>query len=232
MDLIEQEAKDNKLWGSIREFTLAERITRRVRKRDIIALADVGCGDGFLLYSILKERKGIKRVYGIDFSKTRLNRVSGISKKIKTVKADATSLPFENDFFDVVICSEVLEHIKDYKNVVRELLRVAKRQMIITVPNDQELMRTLCPKCKTYHYLAGHINSFDAGKLKAALISGSASKKIKIRFEKFHTVYTYNRLTKKFPRCIRIGMDRFFTSLEPIIPFLKPNYLMVIIEIS
>lgn len=229
MEYIEKEAKNDKLWHGIREFTLTERIIRRITNKEINRIADIGCGDGHLIQTIIKERNNVSEIYGIDMSKIRLNRVKSISKKIKIVKADVTHLPFEDNFFDVVICSEVLEHVKNYEKAIKELLRVTKNQLIMTVPNEEKLMKTLCPRCKKYHYIAGHINSFHKNKLKKILFTNSPDKKIDIKFEKFHTIYSYNSLTKRFPMFIRTGLDKILTSLEHQIKFLKPNYLMAVV---
>lgn len=50
--------------------------------------------------------------------------------------SDITGLPFGDACFDLVICSEVLEHIADEKAAVREILRVLKpgRPLVVSVP--------------------------------------------------------------------------------------------------
>lgn len=50
--------------------------------------------------------------------------------------ADITALPFGNDAFDAVICSEVMEHIPDDKKAASELCRVAKpgADVVVSVP--------------------------------------------------------------------------------------------------
>lgn len=50
--------------------------------------------------------------------------------------ADVTGLPFKNDCFDLVICSEVLEHIENYLQAIREIIRVLKpgRNLVVSVP--------------------------------------------------------------------------------------------------
>lgn len=232
MDFIEKDAKDNILWGGIREFTLAERIIRRLKRDHVHNLADIGCGDGYLIYSILKKRDYIDKIYAIDISSTRLKRVKAISRRINTIKTNATNICFPDNFFDVVICSEVLEHIADYEKAVRELLRVTKKQLVITVPNDQVLVKTMCPRCKKYNYISGHINSFDKGTLREAILNNNPGKKIKIEFEKFHTIYSYNRLTKKLPSLLRVLLDKALLSLESRISFFKPNYLMAVIKVA
>jgi len=50
--------------------------------------------------------------------------------------ADITRLPFRDNFFDLVICSEVLEHIPDHETAAGELLRVLKPgcHLVVSVP--------------------------------------------------------------------------------------------------
>jgi len=50
--------------------------------------------------------------------------------------ADVLTLPFKDHFFDLVICSEVLEHITDHRSAISEITRVLKpgRDMVISVP--------------------------------------------------------------------------------------------------
>src|SRR3989338_3090970 len=63
---------------------------------------DIGCGHGFLL-SKLKDKN---EAYGIDYIK---ENPHDIRKKVVDLEKD--SLPFRDKFFDIVICSNVLEHI-------------------------------------------------------------------------------------------------------------------------
>lgn len=55
-----------------------------------------------------------------------------------TQKVDITKIPFENDYFDFIICNHVLEHIPDDKSAMSELFRVMKKggQGIFQVPID------------------------------------------------------------------------------------------------
>lgn len=49
---------------------------------------------------------------------------------------DATKMPFEDNFLDGIICTEVLEHVFNYEEIVKECYRVLKKngKMIVTVP--------------------------------------------------------------------------------------------------
>lgn len=45
-------------------------------------------------------------------------------------------MPFENAAFDIVICSEVLEHLQYPGRALRELARVSGNMLLLTVPNE------------------------------------------------------------------------------------------------
>ena len=50
--------------------------------------------------------------------------------------ADVLSLPFKDDYFDLVICSEVLEHILPHRKAIREIVRVLQPgcDLVVSVP--------------------------------------------------------------------------------------------------
>jgi 2-polyprenyl-6-hydroxyphenyl methylase/3-demethylubiquinone-9 3-methyltransferase len=89
---------------------------------------DVGCGGGILSEEIA--RMGFD-VTGLDPSAPSLRaaaehaRTSGLT--IRYVKGTGESLPFPDDFFEIVFCCDVLEHVRDLPGVVSEISRVLKK---------------------------------------------------------------------------------------------------------
>jgi len=83
-------------------------------------ILDVGCGEGNIL------RHDTNRIYGIDNNEDTIERLK--KEKLLVQKADATRLPFENDFFSVVNCSHVIEHLfpADAYKMMKEMGRVLK----------------------------------------------------------------------------------------------------------
>jgi Methylase involved in ubiquinone/menaquinone biosynthesis len=93
--------------------------------------------------------------------------------RVVTIAGDATKLDFAADSFDCVFCAEVLEHIPDLQSACREIVRVAKHEIIVGVPFRQDIRigRTTCHCCGRANPPWGHVNYFDDDRL-ARLFSG------------------------------------------------------------
>jgi SAM-dependent methyltransferase len=134
---------------------------------------DAGCGSGRHLCESF--RIPDVDVVGIDLNRDDLGKAKGfISLMAKEKKgcwllaqADVTKLPFANDSFDVVICSEVLEHIVDSRTAVAELVRVLKPggDLVVTVPRF--LPERICwAISRAYHHEpGGHIRIYRKAEL-------------------------------------------------------------------
>lgn len=97
-------------------------------------LLDVGCGDGVISYFI---KNKVSSIYGVDNSNFDLIKAKKKGVKVKRVDVDSKALPFNNDFFDVITCLDVIEHVKNPSLFLKEIYRVLKRQgvFIISTPN-------------------------------------------------------------------------------------------------
>ncbi len=88
---------------------------------------------------------------------------------ITCVKGDVTRLAFNDDAFDVVVCTEVLEHIAPEKldKACAELARVSRQYVLIGVPFKQDIRvgRTTCKACGATNPPWGHVNTFDENRL-------------------------------------------------------------------
>ena len=90
-------------------------------------LLDVGCGNGFFTYYFSKFADTI----GLDYSRYMLS----INPCNTLVQGSALSLPFKNETFDFVFCSDLLHHVKAPTIVVREMTRVSKKYVVLSEPN-------------------------------------------------------------------------------------------------
>ncbi|KKR81570.1 MAG: 3-demethylubiquinone-9 3-methyltransferase [Candidatus Daviesbacteria bacterium GW2011_GWA1_41_61] len=101
---------------------------------------DIGCNSGIILIP-LKER-GVD-VVGIDISKTDIDKAKENLRQRKLPQGcvqvgDAKKLPFKSNSFDIVLLSDILEHVSDPEIVAQESIRVAKKRGLVlaTVPNE------------------------------------------------------------------------------------------------
>jgi 2-polyprenyl-3-methyl-5-hydroxy-6-metoxy-1,4-benzoquinol methylase len=105
--------------------------------RDGDSALDVGCGLGYGL-DLLSIKAA--EVSGIDVDEKAIawcrSRDLGRNPRIADLRAyDGERLPYDDDSFDVVTSIDVIEHVPDYDRFVDELLRVARRAVVISTPN-------------------------------------------------------------------------------------------------
>lgn len=148
----------------------------RIRLKDKERILDLGCGEGRHAISayIVKNLEAV----GIDLSledlKTTRERFDEFVEPENTDKslvisvANAEHLPFATASFDKVICSEVLEHIPLYREVIKEISRVLKTGGIAAVSVPRYFPEWVCWQFSdAYHEVeGGHIRIFNARQLK------------------------------------------------------------------
>jgi len=99
-------------------------------------LLDIGLGCGFFEKIIKKEKPKIN-LYGIDISKSAIKKIKQNSIGVFKI-GSVLEIPFKQNFFDVVIALEVLEHIPatEIFSVYKEIKRVLKKKgkLILSIP--------------------------------------------------------------------------------------------------
>lgn len=137
---------------------------------------DVGCGEG--RHTIGAYLAADVTAIGVDLSEKDLHTAqvrsedfidsSNLNKSLTFQVANALELPFEDNSFDKVICSEVLEHIPDYQGVLAEINRVLKPDGVLAVSVPRAWPEEICWKLsKPYRQVeGGHIRIFNATQLR------------------------------------------------------------------
>jgi len=99
------------------------------------SVLDVGCGEG-VLTAQWAER--FERVVGVDLDHPTLRREWEDRRRsnVDFRAADAASLPFAENEFDVVCGLEVLEHLPDPSAALAEMARVARRWVLVSTPRE------------------------------------------------------------------------------------------------
>ena len=112
------------------------RILELVKSIGAQRILDVGCGEGFTMRELGQAGVQVTMV-GVDFSLPALawNQAHGMARSPLGV-ADVHHLPFPDNSFDLVLCLEVLEHVPDSAAGLRELLRVSRDYVLVSVPHE------------------------------------------------------------------------------------------------
>jgi len=105
-------------------------------ERSARRILDVGCGTG--AYSIFLQHKGYD-VVGVDIDEEKINTGKKFSKGIDLRLGSVLALPFNNSEFDLVLMTEVLEHIKEPQRAISEINRVLKSKgiLVLSVPTKK-----------------------------------------------------------------------------------------------
>jgi len=92
-----------------------------------VRILDIGCGDCGILMQLIN--KGINAdFYGLDISEKRVKRAKELTKgKINLFVGNAEKTQFKSGFFDFIICTQLIEHVKDDKKLVSEIYRLLKK---------------------------------------------------------------------------------------------------------
>jgi SAM-dependent methyltransferase len=145
------------------EINLEERVpvTLAMVPTNIVSVLDLGCGDGTLLRKI---DSTLFRT-GIDISRTALK----LGTTGYRIQASSASLPFQEGIFDLILCTEVLEHLpsEEYEKTLSEMQRVGKKFILLSVPFREDLARkqARCSACGNVFHIHLHLRNFDLCKL-------------------------------------------------------------------
>jgi SAM-dependent methyltransferase len=102
------------------------------------SVLDAGCGEGFVTRFLHRQRPEW-RLTGVDVNAEALayaRRHPDHTGDVRYRDGDLYDLPFDDDAFDTVLCSEVLEHLDHPDRALAELRRVAGRSVVISVPRE------------------------------------------------------------------------------------------------
>jgi SAM-dependent methyltransferase len=167
---------------------------------------DAGCGEGRHCFGCLERGA---RVVGLDLDLESLRlpsrRLARRAKELGSVGAmnqgDAFHLPYADCTFDRIICSEVMEHVHDYKGAAQELARVTRPggRLAITIPTATSENLYLRLGDDYFESPGGHIRIFRPRQLAEGLASAGLAT-VGVGFAHgFHTPYWVLRSIMNLP---------------------------------
>ena len=155
-------------------------ILKTTRSLEFKSVLDVGCGNGALLGEL--EKRSLLQLVGIDLSEFVIKENGARFPRFRFYAMDVSKRALEEEF-DLVICSEVLEHIDNIAAALVNLRQMCRRYLIITVPTgrvfpiDQKM---------------GHVRHFSADDIRDYLkMNGLRVLLLKKWGFPFHTLYKH-----------------------------------------
>ena len=201
-----------------KEYIRYDAILKRIPKGTQNVL-DLGCGDGFLSYRMAEQGY---QVTSMDLSLNRLKRFKEQADRlnIKQIEGDISKVDLPSESFDLIVCSEVIEHLPNYKEVLTEVWRLLKKggHFIVTVPNNQRLKIFTCPHCLKKFYQDDHVNSFTQETLSEDLIS--------FGFKVEYVQVLYSKILNQIQYHLKIAYGLFIKISDRILSRLFSKYKM------
>ena len=102
---------------------------------DVKKILEVGCGEGFLS-NRMSSIKPSATVIGLDYSMDILEIASQTFTNMPRCRASVYNLPFKDNFFDLTVACEVLEHLEEPHIALPEIQRVTKKYFLASVPQE------------------------------------------------------------------------------------------------
>lgn len=152
------------VWEDAHRYTPAPRHRRRLLLKlinglDFDDVLDAGCAQPMLLQEVVR-RRGVAG-FGCDLSGPVIesNRRDLPGCEFRALDLTAETWPGGRRF-DLVVCSEVLEHLDAWPEALANLVRMARKHLLITVPGGP---------VRTMDRMVGHVGHFRGAELTVAL---------------------------------------------------------------
>ena len=199
-----------------------------------IKILDVGVGLGRLLDRISKTKNQSIDLYGVDISLPYLEIAR--SNGLNVAMAKIEDMPYIKNYFDIITCTDVLEHVYDLNLCISEILNCLKHGgvLIVRVPNREDLSAYLK---SDYPYYFAHLRGFDEYSLellftrifKLDLIDKSAGLYYEnTKLLKYFPIYSLNLLIRGFLRFIKLFSKKIYLLLLPL--FYHPTEINIVLR--
>ncbi len=142
----------NELYGEeqLKKWNIVKKITS-FSKDDIVL--DLGCGTGIILQELSKM---VKQIIGIDNAIRMLTKAPKLDN-VSYFLTNAENIPFPDKYFDKTISLTMLQDVKNWDDVFKEIKRVTKGEIVITLLKRNKDLETIKKRLKKYFTIKKYI---------------------------------------------------------------------------
>jgi hypothetical protein len=160
-------------WNRYRHGTRFHMLLKLMKTLKFTKILEVVFAEGYYLkFTGTKHQSTEPHKFGLDISKGYLTKAKINAPKATLILGDASNLPFRDNCFDLVLCTELIEHVREPKKVFSELARTSNKFILLTVAGEN-LFYYLMTKLKLIKpekdpYLEaghGHLNEMKINKI-------------------------------------------------------------------
>jgi len=192
-------SKNARLWWHRKRLMHVNSYIRQCLKNpEVSTFLDVGCAEGYYINLVSHIRSNIDCV-GVDISHRYIKKAKLRNPNAEFILCDAEFLPFKKRAFDLVLCSEVLEHVPNYTRALKELLDVTNTFLTLSFPGHSflyKIISTFPPLRKAidriFAYNVGHISDVTIGFVKSLVQAQEIWRKFDIRQSGALPIQVYN----------------------------------------
>ena len=185
-----------------------EGIVRHLGLRPGERLLDLGCGSGWLAAACGAAGASVIACdvapQGVAAAKNRYPEAGSF------LACDAYAVGLRSSELDVIVLSEVLEHLEDVPAALDEANRLLRPggRLLLTVPNEERIIQHLCIHCNRLTPANAHLHSFDARNLAAQIGEhGLSVRRTVLLTNKLLELIGFPRRTHRLPYWCWRGFD-------------------------
>ena len=166
-DVVKHEAKNPFVKLATKNFF--ECINRSMSDMDFESVFEAGCGNGYVT-EFMKRQHPNAAISAMDINEEKLSFAKARVKNVKFSTGTIYDIPHKDNSFDLVVSTQVLEHLDNPLDALKELARISKRYIIFSVPNEP--LYRLSNVARFKHIFAfgntpGHIQHWNKEKIRA-----------------------------------------------------------------
>ena len=108
-------------------------VYRLISLTKVESILDLGCGEGFVI-GYLRNHNNNLRFEGLDINKEAINMAKKLNPDVNFVICNLYKLQYNENSFDLVMLTEVLEHLEDPEKVMNVVKKISNKHFILSVP--------------------------------------------------------------------------------------------------